>query len=171
MAAAAPFAPMLIGAGLGAVMNRSNPLAGAALGAVGGAVAGPALGALGGAGGAAGAAGAASGAAGAAGNLAPVVTAGVNSGGTILAGMNQAAPLFTSPLARGLDALSALGSGPGANAMKFGMNALSAGRQQPQQQPMMAPPPPAAPPPPQQAGPIGSFAALSPYARRRGLIG
>jgi hypothetical protein len=168
MAAAAPFAPMLIGAGLGAVMNRSNPLAGAALGAVGGAVAGPALGALGGAGGAA---GAARGAAGAAGNLAPVVTAGVNSGGTILAGMNQAAPLFTSPLARGLDALSALGSGPGANAMKFGMNALSAGRQQPQQQPMMAPPPPAAPPPPQQAGPIGSFAALSPYARRRGLIG
>lgn len=65
MAAAAPFVPMIIGAGIGAVADKGNPLRGAILGGAGGGLAGPAFSALGGAGasaaGAAGAAGAAPG--------------------------------------------------------------------------------------------------------------
>lgn len=43
MAAAAPIIPIVAGAGLGAALNKDNRLAGAALGALGGAVAGPAI--------------------------------------------------------------------------------------------------------------------------------
>jgi len=68
MAAAVPFAPMIIGAGAGALMDKGNPIRGAMLGAVGGSVAGPAMSALtapgAAAAGAAGAAGAAPGVAG-----------------------------------------------------------------------------------------------------------
>lgn len=46
MAAAAPFLPMIVGAGVGAIANKKNPLAGALMGAVGGGVAGPAFSAL-----------------------------------------------------------------------------------------------------------------------------
>jgi hypothetical protein len=52
MAAAIPFAPMIIGAGAGAIMDKGNPMRGAMLGAVGGSIAGPIAGAIGGVGGA-----------------------------------------------------------------------------------------------------------------------
>jgi hypothetical protein len=45
-AAAVPFVPMIIGAGAGAMIDRKNPLRGAMLGAVGGSVAAPAIGAM-----------------------------------------------------------------------------------------------------------------------------
>jgi type IV secretion system protein TrbL len=47
MSAAIPFIPVIAGAGIGAAMNEDNPVAGAALGALGGWAAGPALGAMG----------------------------------------------------------------------------------------------------------------------------
>lgn len=43
MGAAIPFAPMIIGAGAGAMIDKKNPLRGAMLGAAGGSIAGPAL--------------------------------------------------------------------------------------------------------------------------------
>lgn len=53
MGAAIPFAPMIIGAGAGALIDKQNPLRGAMLGAVGGGVAGPAMAGITGAGAAA----------------------------------------------------------------------------------------------------------------------
>lgn len=41
MAAAIPFAPMIIGAGAGALIDKGNPMRGAMLGAVGGSAVGP----------------------------------------------------------------------------------------------------------------------------------
>ena len=46
MAAAIPFAPMIIGAGAGALIDKKNPLRGAMLGAAGGGFAGPAFSAM-----------------------------------------------------------------------------------------------------------------------------
>lgn len=46
MAAAVPFVPMMVGAGVGALVDKGNPLRGAMLGAVGGGVAGPAFSAM-----------------------------------------------------------------------------------------------------------------------------
>jgi hypothetical protein len=46
MAAAIPFAPLIIGAGAGALLDKKKPLRGALLGALGGGVAGPAMSAM-----------------------------------------------------------------------------------------------------------------------------
>ena len=46
LAPAAPFVPMLVGAGVGAIADKDNPLRGAMLGAVGGSVLGPSMAAL-----------------------------------------------------------------------------------------------------------------------------
>jgi hypothetical protein len=43
LAPAAPFVPMLIGAGVGALADKNNPLQGALLGAVGGSILGPSM--------------------------------------------------------------------------------------------------------------------------------
>lgn len=53
LAPAAPFVPMLLGAGVGAIADKDNPLRGAMLGAVGGSVLGPSMAGLTGAGAAA----------------------------------------------------------------------------------------------------------------------
>ena len=82
--------------------------------------------------------------------LAPVFTAGVNSGGTVIPGMNQGANLLTTPFARFIDAV-----GPKArmasNLYQVGSKAgnLLTGQQQ-QARPAMATP--QAPPIPQMAG-------------------
>lgn len=97
-AAAVPMMPMLIGAGAGALMDRKNPLRGAMLGAVGGGIAGPALGALGGAAGASGAAGAGLGAAAELPHLAGMGAAGMAGGlPSAMGAMGaQAAPLLSA---------------------------------------------------------------------------
>lgn len=170
MAAAAPFVPMMIGAGLGAAMNRDNPLAGAALGAVGGAVAGPALGALGGAGAAgAGAAGAQATAGAGAGTL-------IDMGGGMMANLPVGAPSFLGSLGAGdlgmagkalVSGAGSTGSNPMSSMMKMGMNAFG-------QRPQAAPMAPAPAPRMGGGGQVGSFQAMSPYAgqmRQRGLLG
>lgn len=157
--------PMVVGGGLGAAMDRQNPLRGAALGAVGGWAAAPALGAAAGSLGL-GAAGAtpAAGAAGAAGaaeaGLAPVVTAGVDSGGTVLAGMNQGANLLTTPFAKGLDALMGSQASKGMQLARLGMGMMN----RPQQQSMPVGGGGGGGAAPRMGGGGESFAAISPFS-------
>ena len=178
MAAAIPFAPMIIGAGAGAMLDKGNPMRGAMLGAVGGSVAGPAFAGLSSAGsaaaGAAGAAGAAPGAAasyGAAlGSTVPgMIEAGAGQQAAMLAAQSGAfggqglahtlGSFGVNPMIGKTTAMATMGPQGLFGAMSGKDMALSGARmlastQQPQPQaPMMAPSPMAAPPPRQAAPP------------------
>lgn len=171
MAAAAPFIPMAVGAGLGAALNKDNPMAGAALGAVGGMVAGPAV-------------SAGLSAAGAGTAVAPAATYGAGLSGAGVGGQ-QAAMLAAQTAEFGAPGLAAtqaafspgIASGAGgilggmSDPTKLGLRMLAQQAKQPrpqQNQPVIGAPAQ------MQIGspaPMVSFAQLSPYARRRGIIG
>lgn len=113
MGAAIPFAPMIIGAGAGALIDRQNPLRGAMLGAVGGHVATPAVTALMGSGAAAATGGAASMA-----SMAPQVAAGGLPSMASVVGQMPGASSLPSMMAGGADFAAGAGSAASAyNAM------------------------------------------------------
>ena len=140
MAAAAPLAIPALGAVAGAVMNKQNPLLGAALGGFGGYMAAPALGALGGA--------ASAGAPGAMASVVPGLTAGGEQA-AMLAAQNAGfgmGGLHATGLAGGGQGLGLLGSAM-SDPSRMAMRGMQMMQPEQQQIPQMtsAPPRPQAP--------------------------